>query len=67
MIGNFVIGRISDRYRTVKWVTVLTLVMTGIMFILFPLTSNVIVFGLSLAVLWWPIACLFRSPGSSLV
>lgn len=67
MIGNFVLGRLSDRYQTVKWVTIITLVLTGLLFILFPLTSNVVVFGVSLAVLWWPIACLFRSPGCTLV
>ncbi len=67
MVGSFFLGRISDRCRTVKWVTIVTLFLTGILFLLFPFTADVRIFGISLAVLWWPFACLFRSPGCAMV
>lgn len=67
MLGNFVVGRTSDRLKTVKWVCIVTLVLTGIFFILFPLTSKIVICNISLVLLWWPLACLFRSPASALV
>lgn len=67
MLGNFIAGRISDRLRTVKWVTVTTLVLTAVCFLLFPLSSNLTVCGISLALVWWPLACVFRGPVCSLV
>lgn len=67
MLGNFAVGRISDRMKTVKWVCVIMLALTGAAFVLFPLSSRAVIGGISLALLWWPLACLFRSPVSSLV
>lgn len=67
MLGNFLVGRISDRLRTVKWVTVVTLFLTAVCFLLLPLSSNVIVCGVSLVLAWWPLACLFRAPVCALV
>lgn len=67
MLGSFAVGRISDRLKTVKWVCILALACTGIAFILFPASTRAAIFGISLALLWWPLACLFRSPVSSLV
>ena len=67
MLGSFAAGRISDRLKTVKWVCIAVLALTGISFLLFPLSTKVVVHGVSLALLWWPMACLFRSPVSSLV
>lgn len=67
MIGNFVVGRVSDRLKTVKWICVAVMVLTGISFIVFPLSPGIPVWGLSLVLLWWPITCLFRGPVSSLV
>lgn len=67
MLGNFLAGRISDRLRTVKWVTIAVLALTAICFLLFPLSSNMTVCGISLALVWWPLACVFRGPACALV
>lgn len=67
MAGNFLAGRISDRFRTVKWVAVPAIGLTGAFFILFPAALNVSVLGISLALLWWPLACIFRAPACTLV
>jgi len=67
MLGNYIVGRVSDRLKTVKWICIVVLGLTGISFIMFPLTSKVILRGISLALVWWPLASLFRSPVSSLV
>lgn len=67
MIGNLIVGRISDRFQTVKWVTVVTLILTAACFLLFPLASNLTVCGASLALIWWPLACVFRAPVCTLV
>lgn len=67
MLGNFLVGRISDRLRTVKWAALVLLAVVGVLFLLFPAVSDKYVLGFSLALLWWPLACLFRAPVCTLV
>ncbi len=67
MIGNYLAGRLSDRLRTVKWVTVAAVCVTGAGYLLFPAAAPLYLFQIPLALLWWPLVCLFRGPACTMV
>ena len=51
MIGNYLAGRLSDRLRTVKWVTVAAVCVTGAGYLLFPAAAPLYLFQIPLALL----------------
>ncbi len=67
MIGNYLAGRISDRLKTVKWVTVAAVCITGAGYLLFPAAAPCFLLQIPLALLWWPLVCLFRAPACTMV
>ncbi len=67
MIGNYLAGRISDRLKTVKWVTVAAVLVTGAGYLLFPAAAPLFLLQIPLALLWWPLVCLFRAPACTMI